>query len=127
MINQVILVGRLTKDPEVKITADGTPVAHVTLAVNRSYRNQNGDLETDFVQCILWRKSAENTAQYCRKGSVVGVTGRIQTRHYDNQDGKRIYVTEVIAETIRFLSKKPEAAVAAGSNEKQMKEELPFG
>lgn len=129
MINQVILVGRLTRDPEVKITTDGTPVAHVTLAVNRNYRNQSGDLETDFVQCILWRKSAENTAQYCKKGSVVGVTGRIQTRHYDNQEGKRIYVTEVIAETVRFLSKKPEAvAVSAdAANDQHSKEELPFG
>ncbi len=123
MINQVILVGRLTKDPEVKITTEGTPVAHVTLAVNRNYRNQQGDLETDFVQCILWRKSAENTAQYCRKGSVVGVTGRIQTRHYDSQEGKRVYVTEVVAESVRFLSKKPEIA----ENRQQTKEELPFG
>lgn len=123
MINQVTLVGRLTKDPEVKITTEGIPVSHITLAVNRHFRNQNGELETDFVQCILWRKSAENTAHYCQKGSVVGITGRIQTRHYDNQEGRRIYVTEVIAESIRFLSKKPEPEPVIQNS----KEELPFG
>lgn len=123
MINQVTLVGRLTKDPVVNLTSEGTPVSHVTLAVNRHFRNQNGELETDFVQCILWRKSAENTAQYCRKGSVIGITGRIQTRHYDNQEGKRIYITEVIAESVRFLSKKSDGEAAAAN----IKEELPFG
>lgn len=120
MINQVTLVGRLTRDPEVKLTADGTPVSHVILAVNRHYRNQNGEIETDFVSCTLWKKAAENTAQYCRKGSVVGITGRIQTRHYDNQEGKRVYVTEVVAETIRFLSSKPAA-------ETNIKEAMPLG
>lgn len=107
MINQVTLVGRLTKDPELKFTPDGTPVTHVTLAVNRQYRNHNGEVDTDFVQCTLWRKTAENTVTYCRKGSVVGITGRIQTRHYDNPDRKRVYITEVVAETVRFLSSKP--------------------
>lgn len=120
VINQVTLVGRLTRDPEVKFTSEGIPVSHVTLAVNRHYRNQHGEIETDFVQCILWKKTAENTAQYCRKGSVVGITGRIQTRHYDNQEGKRIYITEVIAETVRFLSSKPQ-------EQPDVKEELPIG
>lgn len=107
MINQVTLVGRLTKHPDLKITTEGTPVANVTLAVNRHYRNHNGEIDTDFVQCTLWRKAAENTAAYCRKGSVIGITGRIQTRHYDNPEGKRVYVTEVVAENVRFLSGKP--------------------
>ncbi|WP_316570511.1 single-stranded DNA-binding protein [Neobacillus sp. YIM B06451] len=107
MINQVTLVGRLTKNPELKVTTEGTPVSNVILAVNRQYKNSHGDYDTDFVQCTLWKKAAENTVQYCRKGSVVGITGRIQTRHYDNQDGKRVYVTEVVAESIRFLSGKP--------------------
>jgi single-strand DNA-binding protein len=107
MINQVTLVGRLTKDPELQKTTEGTAVAHVRLAVTRQFRNQNGELDADFVQCTLWRKAAENTVQYCRKGSVVGITGRLQTRHYDNREGKRVYVTEVIAEQIRFLSSKP--------------------
>ncbi|RDU37960.1 hypothetical protein DRW41_06730 [Neobacillus piezotolerans] len=111
MINQVTLVGRLTKNPELKVTTEGTPVSNVILAVNRHYKNSHGDFDTDFVQCTLWKKAAENTVQYCRKGSVVGITGRIQTRHYDNQEGKRVYVTEVVAESIRFLSSKPADSV----------------
>jgi len=109
MINQVTLVGRLTRDPELKFTTEGTPVTQITLAVNRNYRNQNGEIDTDFVQCTLWRKSAENTCQYCRKGGVLGITGRLQSRYYDNREGKRIYITEVIAESVRFLSSKPKA------------------
>lgn len=107
MINQVTIVGRITRDPELKMTTEGTPVANITLAVNRHYKNHNGEIETDFVQCTLWRKAAENTAQYCRKGAVIGITGRIQTRNYENNDGKRVYVTEVVAESVRFLDKKP--------------------
>ena len=106
MINQVTLVGRLTRDPELRLTMEGTSVTSVTLAVNRSFRNQQGEVDADFVQCTLWKKVAENTVQYCRKGSLVGVTGRIHTRSYDNQEGKRIYVTEVIAESVRFLETK---------------------
>lgn len=119
MINQVTLVGRLTKDPELKRTAEGTSVTNVTLAVNRHYRNQQGEIDADFVQCTLWKKTAENTARYCRKGSLIGITGRIQTRFYDNQEGKRVYVTEVYAETVRFLDqKKPEEMfVTAGREE----------
>jgi single-strand DNA-binding protein len=122
MINQVTLVGRLTKDPDLKSTTEGTPVTQVTLAVNRNFRNHNGEIDADFIQCTLWRKAAENTAQYCRRGSVVGITGRLQTRHYDNREGKRIYVTEVVAESIRFLSSKPSANVT----EQEKKEELPI-
>jgi single-strand DNA-binding protein len=107
MINQVTLVGRLTRDPELKKTAEGTAVTHITLAVNRPFRNHNGEFETDFVQCTIWRKAAENTCQYCRKGTVVGVTGRLQSRNYENKEGKRVYVTEVVTETIRFLSTRP--------------------
>jgi single-strand DNA-binding protein len=107
MINQVTLVGRLTKDPELRITPEGTPVVNLTLAVNRQFKNQNGDYETDFVHCTIWRKTAENTANYCRKGSVLGITGKIHTRNYQNQDGKKVYVTEVVAETVQFLSRRP--------------------
>jgi single-strand DNA-binding protein len=106
MINQVILVGRLTKDPELRYTADGTAVANVTLAVSRNFRNADGMIDTDFVNCTLWKRVAENTANYCRKGSIIGVTGRIQTRNYENQDGKRVYVTEVVAESVRFMGGK---------------------
>ncbi|RAK19838.1 single-strand binding protein [Anoxybacillus vitaminiphilus] len=106
MINQVILVGRLTKDPELRYTADGKAVVNVTLAVSRNFRNADGIIDTDFVNCTLWRRVAENTANYCRKGSIIGVTGRIQTRNYENQDGKRVYVTEVVAESVRFMGGK---------------------
>lgn len=106
MINQVTIVGRLTRDPELKYTPEGKAVSNVTLAVNRNFKNQVGDYETDFVQCTLWRKTAENTAEYCRKGSLIGVTGRIQTRNYENQEGKKIYVTEVVAEMVRFVGPK---------------------
>ena len=106
LINQVTLVGRLTKDPDLRYTAEGKAVSNVTVAVNRPFRNKEGDYEADFVQCTLWKKTAENTAQYCRRGSIVGITGRIQTRHYTNQEGKKVYVTEVVAETIQFMSPK---------------------
>lgn len=115
VINQVTLVGRLTKDPEKRVTNEGTAVAQVTLAVNRNFRNQNGEIDTDFVQCTLWRRAAENTCLYCRKGSVIGITGRLQSRHYENKDGKRVYVTEVVAETVRFLSSKPQDAAPAAA------------
>lgn len=108
MINQVTLVGRLTKDPELRVTTDGNSVVNVTLAVNRNFRNQKGEIEADFVQCTLWRKMAENLSLYCKKGALIGITGRIQTRSYLGEEGKRKYVTEVIAETVRFLEGKRE-------------------
>jgi single-strand DNA-binding protein len=120
MINQVTLVGRLTKDPELKTTTDGTPVTQVTLAVSRHFRNHNGEIDADFVSCTLWKKTAENTVEYCRKGSVVGITGRLQTRNYENREGKKVYVTEVVTEAIRYLSPKPQVAATV------KKEELPF-
>jgi single-strand DNA-binding protein len=106
MINQVVLVGRLTKDPELRYTADGAAVANITLAVTRNFRNAEGGIDTDFVQCTLWRRVAENTANYCRKGSIIGVMGRIQTRNYEKKDGQRVYVTEVVAESVRFMGGK---------------------
>ncbi|WP_335871187.1 single-stranded DNA-binding protein [Bacillus sp. 2205SS5-2] len=106
MINQVTLVGRLTKDPVLKQTRDGKSVLNVTLAVNRHYRNAAGEFETDFVLCTLWNKTAENTAVYCVKGSVVGIIGKIQTRYYENTEGKRIYMTEVFGESVKFLGQK---------------------
>ncbi|MBP2242386.1 single-strand DNA-binding protein [Cytobacillus eiseniae] len=114
MINQVTLVGRLTKDPELKRTSEGTPVTNVTVAVNRHYRNQRGEIDADFVQCTIWNKVAENTSRYCQKGSLVGITGRIQTRYYDNQVGKRIYVTEVWADDVRFLDQRKPDPVFSG-------------
>ncbi len=134
VINQVTLVGRLTKDPDLRYTPDGKAVSNITLAVNRHYKNASGEIEADFVHCILWGKTAENTTNYCKKGAVLGVTGRIQTRNYDNQEGKRVYVTEVVAEGVRFLSSKPTPQSASTSQQPQtvpttpppQREELPF-
>lgn len=106
MINNVTLVGRLTKDPDLRYTANGTGVATFTLAINRNFTNQAGEREADFVQCVIWRKPAETLANYARKCTLLGVTGRIQTRSYDNQQGQRVYVTEVVAESFQLLESK---------------------
>lgn len=103
MINNVVLVGRLTKDPDLRYTANGTGVATFTLAVNRNFTNQDGNREADFINCVIWRKSAETLANYARKGTLLGVTGRIQTRNYENQQGQCVYVTEVVAEGFQLL------------------------
>jgi single-strand DNA-binding protein len=103
MLNRVVLVGRLTKDPDLRYTPSGVATASFTLAVNRTFTNQQGEREADFINCVVWRKAAENVANYLRKGSLAGVDGRIQTRSYEGQDGKRVYVTEVIAESVQFL------------------------
>ncbi|MEK4146177.1 single-stranded DNA-binding protein [Robertmurraya sp. FSL W8-0741] len=105
MINQVTLVGRLTKDPELRVTTEGSSVVNIILAVNRNYRNQKGEIDADFVQCTIWRKNAENLSLYCKKGTLIGLMGRIQTRTYESEDGRK-YVTEVIAESVRFLEGK---------------------
>lgn len=106
MINNVTLVGRLTADPDLRFTANGTAVTSFNLAVNRNFTNQNGDREADFVNCVIWRKAAETLANYAHKGSLIGVTGRIQTRSYDNQQGQKVYVTEVVCENFQLLEPK---------------------
>lgn len=106
MINRIILVGRLTKDPELRFTANGVAVATFTLAVNRPFSNQQGEREADFINCVIWRKQAENVANFLKKGSLAGVDGRLQTRSYDNNEGRRVYVTEVVAESVQFLEPK---------------------
>jgi len=106
MINNVVLVGRLTKDPDLKYTGNGTAVATFTLAVNRNFTNQSGEREADFINCVIWRKPAETLANYAEKGVLIGVTGRIQTRSYDNQQGQKVYVTEVIADNFQLLETK---------------------
>lgn len=100
------LVGRLTKHPEVKHTTDGTPLLQTTIAVNRPYRNAKGETDTDFIYCTVWGRLAQTAAKYSEKGSLVAVLGSIQTRSYKDAGGKTIYVTEVLVQTIRFLSKK---------------------
>ncbi|MCU7356278.1 single-stranded DNA-binding protein [Enterococcus dispar] len=106
MINNVVLVGRLTKEPDLRYTSNGTAAASFTLAVNRSFKNANGDREADFINCVIWRKPAETLANYARKGTLLGVTGRIQTRNYENQQGQRVYVTEVVVENFQLLESK---------------------
>lgn len=103
MINRVVLVGRLTKDPELRYTPSGVAMARFTLAVNRTFSNQQGEREADFINCTVWRKQAENTANYLKKGSLAGVEGRIQTGSYEGQDGKRVYTTDVVADSVQFL------------------------
>ncbi|PFA68223.1 single-stranded DNA-binding protein [Bacillus sp. AFS015802] len=125
MINQVTLVGRLTKDPEVRKTMEGKSVLSVTIAVNRPYKNQQGQIDADFVLCTIWNRAADNTEKYCKKGSVIGVTGRIQTRYFDNDQGKRTYITEVVAENVRFLDNKPSSTATSESGKKEPIE-LPF-
>ena len=106
MINNVVLVGRLTKDPDFRYTGNGTAVATFTLAVNRNFTNQSGEREADFINCVIWRKPAETLTNYAKKGVLIGVTGRIQTRSYDNQQGQKVYVTEVIADNFQLLESK---------------------
>lgn len=103
MLNRVVLVGRLTRDPDLRYTPSGVAVANFTVAANRPFRNQQGEQEADFINCVTWRNQAENLAKYMKKGNLIGVDGRIQTRSYEGQDGKMVYVTEVLAESIQFL------------------------
>lgn len=120
MINNVVLVGRLTRDPELRYTPSNVAVATFSLAVNRNFKNQAGDYEADFINCIMWRQQAENFANWLKKGALVGITGRIQTRSYDNQQGQRVYVTEVVAESFQILEKKDNAA-----NNASMENQIP--
>lgn len=102
-MNTVQLVGRLTKEVDLKFTSSGTAVGSFTIAVNRSFTNQQGDREADFINCVIWRKAAENLASFTRKGSQIGIEGRIQTRNYENQQGQRVYVTEVVVNNFHLL------------------------
>lgn len=103
MINNVVLVGRLTRDVELKYTQSNRAFANFTLAVNRNFKNQNGERETDFINCVIWNKQAEMLADWAIKGTLIGVTGSMQTRHYDKEDGQRVYITEVIANNFQIL------------------------
>ena len=103
MINNVVLVGRMTRDAELRYTPSNVAVATFTLAVNRTFKSQNGEREADFINVVMWRQQAENLANWAKKGSLIGVTGRIQTRSYDNQQGQRVYVTEVVADNFQML------------------------
>jgi len=127
MMNRVVLVGRLTKDPDLRYTPNGVAVASFTLAVNRTFTNQQGEREADFINCVVWRKPAENVANFLKKGSLAGVDGRIQTRSYDGQDGKRVYVTEVLAESVQFLEPKANPRGENTNYGAPREQDFPFG
>lgn len=128
MINNVTLVGRLTKDPELKYTPSGVAVANFTLAVNRPFKGQSGENEADFINIVVWRKPAENAANFLKKGSLAGVTGSVQTRNYEGSDGKRVYVTEVVADRVQFLDTKGSGNGNSAPQSKQApKQDQPSG
>lgn len=124
MINNVVLVGRTTKDPELRYTPGNVAVATFSLAVNRNFKDANGERETDFINCVIWRQQAENLANWAKKGALIGITGRIQTRSYENQQGQRVYVTEVVAENFQMLESR---AAREGSNANQGNTSGAFG
>ena len=109
-MNKVILIGRLSQDPEMRTTPNGVATTTFSVAVSRNFTNQNGERETDFFRCVAWRKQAENIAKYCQKGTQVAVEGRLQNRSYDAQDGTKRYVTEVIADNVSFLGSRGDAS-----------------
>jgi single-strand DNA-binding protein len=104
MMNQTCIIGRLVRDPEIKELEDGKKVSNITLAVPRSYKNENGEYETDFIDCTLWNGVADKTAEYCKKGDLVGVKGRLQTNNYEKEDGSKVFKLDVVAEKVTFLS-----------------------
>lgn len=116
MLNRVILIGRLTRDPELRYTPSGVAVTTFTLAVDRPFTNQQREREADFINIVTWRQLAETCANYLRKGRLTAVEGRIQVRNYDNNEGRRVYVTEVIADNVRFL----ESSGGGGAREEGM-------
>lgn len=105
-MNKAILVGRMTRDPELRTTANGVSVCSFSVAVNRRFKNADGNYDADFINCVAWRQQAEFLAKYFAKGSMVGVIGSIQTRNYDNKDGQKVYVTEVAVDEVHFVESK---------------------
>lgn len=122
MLNSTVLVGRMTKDAELRYTPNNQAVATFTLAVNRPFKSQNGDREADFINCVIWRQQAENLANWAKKGALIGIVGRIQTRNYENQQGQRVYVTEVVADSFQLLESQKER-----SNQPQANSQPDFG
>lgn len=117
MINRAVLTGRLTKDPELRSTQSGLSVASFNLAVDRPFKDNNGNYGADFISCVIWRKAAENFCNFTSKGSLVGIDGRIQTRNYQDNDGKKVYVTEIVVDNFALLeSKKDRQNNNSGNN-----------
>lgn len=110
MINNTVLIGRLTKDVELRYTPSNVAVATFTLAVNRNFKTESGEREADFINCVMWGTQAENLSNWTKKGQLIGITGRIQTRNYENQQGQRVYVTEVVADSFQVLEKRDQSA-----------------
>ena len=121
MINRVVLVGRTTKDPELRYTNSNIAVTTFTIACNRSFKNEAGGYDADFINCLIWRKQAENVAKYVSKGALIGVEGRIQTRTYDDTNGNRKYITEIVCDSVKFLDTKKQKEQY---NQEQVKEEV---
>lgn len=117
MLNKVVLIGRLTKDPEIRYTSGGTAVTRFTLAANRNYTNQQGEREADFIPIVVWRAQAESSAKHLSKGRLVAVSGRIQTGSYDTPEGERRYTTDVVADDVKFLE--------WGERKEQVEDETP--
>lgn len=123
MLNRALLVGRLTRDPELRRTSNGKAVTSFNLAVERNFKSD--DQEADFINCVCWGKIAENTERYCSKGSMVSVDGRIQTRNYDNNQGQKVYVTEVIADSVQFINTKRDSNTATAAPQLQSNSYVP--
>lgn len=121
MLNQVVLVGRIVKTPELRITENGKKTSRMTLAVPRNYKNMEGEYDTDFLDCTLWTSVAENTSEYCQTGDMVGVKGRLQTRIIQNEDGTKKKRTEIVAERVTFLAQST-ANKEANTSKKSIKE-----
>lgn len=129
-LNKIMLIGRLVKDPELRFTTNGTATAKFTLAVNRNFKKEGQDQETDFINIVLWRNIAENSAKYLQKGSLAMVEGRLQIRSYDDKDGNRKWMTEVVANNVQFLDKVKKSTESNNSNDVpppvEDDDELPF-
>lgn len=120
MINNVTLIGRLTRDAELRYTPSNIATAQFNIACNRNFKNANDEYDADFINCVMWREQAERFCNWTRKGMLVGITGRIQTRNYENNDGKRVYITEVVAENFQVLEKRDNTA-----NQNSMADQMP--
>lgn len=120
MINNVTLIGRLTRDAELRYTTSNIATAQFNIACNRNFKNANDEYDADFINCVMWREQAERFCNWTRKGMLVGIVGRIQTRSYENQQGQRVYVTEVVAESFQILEKRDNTA-----NQNSMTEQMP--
>jgi single-strand DNA-binding protein len=130
MLNRIILIGRLTRDPELRYTPTGVPVAHFSLAVDRGFTNQQGERETDFIDIVVWRKQAEVVSNHLQKGRLVAVQGRLQIRTYQAQDGTNRKAAEVVADDVRFLDRPRDASADAfgdaAPTEERAEDDLPF-